>query len=160
VFGRLFTMRRALNLVLVLPLLFAACGPSPEQQTADREEIETLLEEYLPVLGRAYAERNALLIEDWAAPKEVARVHQRIEELTNAGSVLEPVFQQVTVEDTQIWNNSNAFVTTVETWDVERFRAGTQQSMGRQMGQTNRVKYQLKRGDGGGWRVLYRTIQE
>ncbi len=157
-FGRLHEMRYAVVLACLLPVL--ACARSPEQQAADRGEIEELLAEYLPVLARAYSEQNALLIEKWAAPKEVARVNQLIEELASRGSVLRPVFHQVTVEDAQIWNNSNAFVTTVESWDVERFATGTDRSLGREAGQTNRVKYQLKREDGGSWRVLYRTIQE
>lgn len=141
-------------------LLAAACGPSAvEREAADREEIQALLEDYLPELGRAYTEQDADLIAPWVAPKEIARVNQRIEELYGIGSVLEPVFHRVAVEDLQVWNNSNAFVTTVETWDVLRYATGTMELIGEDVDQTQRVRYQMKR-ENGAWKVLYRTIEE
>ena len=143
-----------------LLLLAGACGPSAvEQEAADREQIEALLEQYLPELGRAYAERNANLIGPWVAPKEVARVHQRVEELYGLGSILEPEFHRVAVEDLQVWNNSNSFVTTVETWSVRRYASGTMELIGEDVDQTQRVRYQMKR-EGDDWKILYRTIEE
>jgi len=148
------------GLALVLCLAAGACGPSKvEQDAADRERIQALLEEYLPELGRAYAERNANLIAPWVAPKEVARVNQRIEELYAMGSILEPQYHRVTVEELQVWNNSNSFVTTVETWDVRRYASGSMEPIGEDLGQTQRVRYQMKR-EGDAWKVLYRTIEE
>ena len=143
-----------------LLLLATACGPSAvEKEAADRDEIQALLEEYLPELGRAYSERNANLIGAWVAPKEVARVNQRVEELYAMGSILEPELHRVAVEELQVWNNSNSFVTTVETWDVRRYASGTMELIGEDIEQTQRVRYQMKR-EGDGWKVLYRTIEE
>jgi hypothetical protein len=154
-------MKLQLQLVLLAITVvgLSACGSSAERQAVDRAQIEAMLTEYLPALGQAYAMQNANLIAEHAAPKEVARVHQRILELGEIGSILEPVFHRVTVEEAQIWNNSNAFVTTVETWDVKRFALGTRQSLGEELEKTNRVKYQLKREQDGSWLVLYRTIE-
>lgn len=145
---------------LVVVLLVASCGPSAgEKEAADRAQIEGLLGEYLPELGRAYAERNANLIGPWVAPKEVARVNQRVEELYAMGSILEPEFHRVTVEELQVWNNSNSFVTTVENWSVRRYASGTMELIGEDLDQTQRVRYQMKR-EGDAWKILYRTIEE
>lgn len=150
--------RIPLLLVALVLGLAAACGPSSaERRAADRDEIEALLAEYLPELGRAYAERNAELIAPWVAPKEVARVDQRIRELYGLGSVLEPEFHRAAVEDVQVWNNSNGYVITVETWDVRRYATGSMELIGENLGETQRVRYQMKR-EGDGWKVLYRTI--
>ena len=145
-------------LVALTVLALAACGPSAEREAVDREEIEALLEQYLPKLGEAYAEQDAEVIAPWVAPKEVARVHQRITELDAGGSLLVPEFHRATVEDVQVWNHSNAFVTTVETWDVRRYATGTMQLLGEDADKTERVRYQMKR-EGGEWKVLYRTIE-
>ena len=149
-----------IGLAIALVVLLAACGPSAvEKEAADRDQIAALLEDYLPELGRAYADRNANLIAPWVAPKEGARVNQRIEELYAMGSVLEPEFQRVAVEEMQVWNNSNSFVTTVETWSVRRYATGTMELIGEDIDQTQRVRYQMKR-EGDDWKVLYRTIEE
>ena len=151
--------RRIRALVIGIALVTGACSPSAEQMAADRDKIQVLLEEYLPMLGRAYSERNAVLITPWVAPKEVARVNTRIEELYAMGSILEPVLHRVAVEDAQVWNNSNSFVTTLETWDVRRYASGSMELIGEDLEQTHRVRYQMKR-EGDTWKVLYRTIEE
>lgn len=137
----------------------SGCTRPEVQEAADKEEIQEFLEVYLPALGRAYAEENAYLVEEFVAPKEIARVGKRIEELGARGQVYVPTVRTITIESVNVWNNSNAFVATLEVWDVERRAAGTGMVIDETLEQPNRVQYQMKR-DEDGWRVLYRTIQE
>lgn len=118
-----------------------------------------MLAEYLPVLAEAYRDRAPLRLRDWVAEKEIARVHKRIEELAEQGRQLEPVFHTVTVEDVRVWGHANAYVTTVEVWDIRSVALGTGAVVQQIDGQSNRVRYQMKR-DKGRWRVLFRTIAE
>jgi hypothetical protein len=148
-----------LLLTAILPTLWTACSP-PGAQEIDKGEVQTLLEEYLPKLGDAYAEANARLIEPWAVPKEVARIKQRIQDLEDLGQVYEPVFKSVEVVSVSPWNYSNAFVTTIEIWDVSSYTIGdSHQLVNQALGQKSRVKYQLKRQDDG-WAVLYRELDQ
>lgn len=144
-------------LVLALATVLLSCEPSAEDEANARGEIQTVLEEFLPVLGQAYAERDALKIRPWVAEKEIARVGKRIEELTGLGQVFVPTFRQLTIEDVRSWNSSNAFVSTVEVWDLHSTPVGSDVVLSEVLGQVNRVKYQMKR-DPDGWRILYRTI--
>jgi hypothetical protein len=150
-------------LATILTLLTVACSlgcsPGDGGEAAARQEIEQMLGEYLPVLAEAYAESDPLRLAPWVAEKEIARVHKRIEELADQGSTLEPTFHSVTVEDVRVWGNANAIVTTVEVWDLVSRAAGTGMVIQEVQGQTNRVRYQLKKGEGR-WRVLFRTIAE
>lgn len=139
--------------------LTSGCTPPEVQEAVDKEEIRAFLDAYLPALGEAYAQRNAYLIEDFVAPKEIARVGKRIDELTSRGQVYVPTVRTITIESVNLWNNSNAFVSTLEVWDVERRALGSDMAIDQTLEQPNRVKYQMKR-DETGWRVLYRTIQE
>ncbi len=147
----------ALGVVVIGGL--GGCRSATETAAADRAEIQAMLEEFLPVLGRAYAERDALAVTPWVAEKEIARIGKRIEELSDTGQVFVPTFRQLTIEDVNSWNSSNAFVTTVEVWDLRSEALGSGQVLTEVAGQVNRVKYQLKY-DGGRWRILYRTITE
>jgi hypothetical protein len=124
----------------------------------DRDEIQAALETYLPLLGEVYATGDLSLLEGLAAEKEIARVHKRIEDLSFQGRRLVPTFRSLTVEDSNVWNYSNCYVTTLEIWDLEIRATGADQVLSTQLEQPNRVKYQLKRDDGR-WRVLFRTIQ-
>ena len=136
-----------------------ACSSGDGGEAAARQEIELMLNDYLPVLAEAYAEEDPLRLSEWAADKEVSRVHRLIEELADKGSVLQPTFQSVTVEDVRVWGNANAFVTTVEVWDLKSVALGSGMTVQEVNGQVNRVRYQLKKGQGR-WRVLFRTIAE
>ena len=118
-----------------------------------------MLSEYLPILADAYREDDPLRLSEWVAEKEVARVHKRIEELADQGSSLQPTFRSVTVEDVRIWGNANAFVTTLEVWDLKSVAIGTGMVVQEIDSQVNRVRYQMKK-DQGRWRVLFRTIAE
>lgn len=157
---RLASTAVAALLVCAASLALALGCTAPEvQEAADKEELRSFLEEYLPALGSAYAEQNAYLIEEFVAPKEIARVGKRIEELAARGQVYAPTVRTVTIESVNVWNNSNAFVSTLEIWDVERRAIGSGMVIDQTLEQPNRVQYQMKRDDGA-WRVLYRTIQE
>ncbi len=141
-------------------LLAAGCGQGPgEDPVADRGDIEQMLREYLPKLGQAYATRNPSLLADGAVPKEMARIELRIDELTAQGRVYEPEFRQVTVEDVSVWNYANAFVTTLEVWDVRSYTLGNHVLLQESLGQRSRVKYQLKRKEGS-WVILYRELAQ
>lgn len=144
---------------LALALAGFACGPSPSDQQADREQIRATLESYLPLLAEAYATGNLEPLEPWAAEKEISRIRKRIEDMAVQGRTLVPRFGQLTVEEVDVWNYSNAVVTTFETWDLAVYATGSQQVLSEALAQPNRVKYQLKR-DQDRWRVLFRTIQE
>ena len=65
----------------------------------------------------------------------------------------------MTIEDVRIWNYSNAYVTTLEVWDLVVYATGSDQVLASEYEQPNRVKYQLKR-EGDSWRILFREIQE
>lgn len=151
-------MRYGLSLVLML-LVAAACGPSAERQELNRDEIKADLEVYLPLLGEAYATGKLEPLRGWAVEKEVARVRKRLDDLASQGRRLVPTFRQITVEDVHIWSYSNAFVTTFEVWDLQILAVGTENLLTEELGQRNRVKYQLER-EKDHWRVLFRTIQE
>ena len=149
----------AIRLLPAMLVLLVACSSGESGESSARQEIEQMLGEYLPVLAEAYSEDDPLRLSEWVAEKEVARVHKRIEELAAQGSMLKPTFQSVTVEDVKIWGNANAFVTTVEVWDLRSVAVGSDQLIQEVEGQVNRVRYQLKK-DQGRWRVLFRTIAE
>ncbi len=145
--------------VLLAAVLAAGCGEFGSDPQVDRQEIETVLGQYLPKLGQAYGSRDTSILEGLAVPKEMARIELRTEELAATGRVYEPEFKEVTVEDVSVWNYSNAFVTTLEVWDVRSFTLGTHLSVNESLGQRNRVKYQMKR-KGDGWVILYRELDQ
>ena len=137
----------------------AGCSEPGSDPQMNRQEIETVLREYLPKLGRAYAERDTSILAGFAVPKEMARIDLCTEELAETGRVYEPEFKEVTVEDISVWNYSNAFVTTLEVWDVRSYTLGTHLLVHESVGQRNRVKYQMKRKEGS-WVILYRELDQ
>lgn len=145
-------------LIGLVPILLAGCSP-PGAEEIDRDEVQTLLESYLPKLGEAYAQADPAIIEPFAVPKEVARIQARIDELEAQGQVYEPVFKSLDVVSVSPWNYSNAFVTTLEVWDVSAYTVGSHRLVNQVLDQKSRVKYQLKRQDDG-WVVLYRELEE
>ena len=151
--------RLLLIALLLASLLAAGCGEPGGDPQVNRAEIEAVLRDYLPKLGQAYAQRDTSILEGLAVPKEMARISLRTEELAETGRVYEPEFKEVTVEDVSVWNYSNAFVTTLEVWDVRSFTLGTHLQVNESLGQRNRVKYQLKRKEGS-WVILYRELDQ
>lgn len=150
----------------IVPLVLATClglscgdESSDSRQAVDRQEIQAALEVYLPLLGEAYATGDLAPLAPYAAEKEISTIRKRIEDLAVQGRTLEATFRSLTIEDFNVWNYSNAFVTTFEVWDLVVYATGTDQVLAEEIEQPSRVKYQLKR-EGDGWRVLYRGIQE
>jgi hypothetical protein len=152
-------MRRGITSLILIVLVCVACGPSAEQQEVNRDEIKADLEVYLPLLGEAYATGNLEPLREWAVEKEISRVMKRLDDLTAQGRRLVPTFRQITIENVKVWNYANAFVNTVEVWDLQILATGSEQVLVEELGQRNRVQYQLKREEDR-WRVLFRTIQE
>jgi hypothetical protein len=152
--------RRALiPLLLCLATLVGACQSSAEREALDEASIASTLEEFLPVLAKAYATGEIEALRPYAAEKELARIQTLVSGLADQGRYLAPEFKSVSVEDSHLWNNSNAFVTTLEMWDVRLHALGSGELLAEEPGKSYRVKYQLKR-DGESWRVLFRGIQE
>ncbi len=151
--------RSCIAALLLLATSGAGCGEPGSDPVVNRQEIEEVLRQYLPKLGQAYAQRDTSILADFAVPKEMARIDLRTEELADAGRVYEPEFKQVTVEDVSVWNYSNAFVTTLEVWDVRSYTLGTHLLINESIGQRNRVKYQMKRKEGS-WVILYRELDQ
>ena len=149
---------RYLGLLFIVVAQLGCGGSNAEQSAETKDEIQQYLENYLPVLAEAYATGDVRPLKGLAAQKEVAYVRKYLEKLADSGRILEPKFGRVTIEDFNIWNHSNAFVTTVEIWDVKLFATGSHTLLGEDIGRSDRVKYQLKRDDGR-WRVLYRSKQ-
>ena len=146
-------------LVFSLTLALSGCGRTARQEERDASSIAAMLEEYLPLLGRVYEDGDIELLRPFAVEKELARMHALVQDLADQGRYLAPEFKNVTVEKTHIWNNSNAFVTTLEVWDVRLLLLGRDELLAEDLDKNYRVKYQLKRNDGG-WRILFRAIQE
>ena len=119
---------------------------------------QAALELYLPRLGQAYATGDLEPLEGLAAQKEIAAIAKRISDLAEQGRVIEPTFRQMTIEEVKVFNYANAYVTTVEVWDLRSLATGSRQQLAEDIGQSNRVKYQLKR-EGDRWKVLFRAKQ-
>ena len=145
-------------LLLLVALLLPACESGGEEVSeADVEAIESSLGRYLPLMAEAYSTGNIEVLRDVAAEKEIATIHKLVSEKMAEGLFLDPTLIDFTIEEVNQWNNSNAFVTTVENWDLKVVAAGSDKVLS-ERAQRNRVKYQLKKKDGG-WRVLYRSIE-
>jgi hypothetical protein len=152
-------MPRRLALPALLLVALAACTSGAEQQRLDTESIAAALELYLPRLGEAYSTGDLSGLEGLAAQKEIAAIEKRISDLADQGRVLDPTFHELTVEEVKVFNYANAYVTTVEVWDLRSLATGSREPLAEELGQRNRVKYQLKR-EGDSWRVLFRQIQQ
>ena len=87
------------------------------------------------------------------------RVEFQRDQLAEQGKVYEPEFKELVVEHVRQWKHSNAFVTTVEVWDVRSYALGSRVLLSDVTNQRNRVKYQLKLKDHG-WVILYRELDQ
>lgn len=147
----------SLPLTTVSLLLGAACQSAEVREREERAAIEAMLREYLPKLARAYETLDAEVLRPQAVNREVVTVQSRIDELGLRGRQLRPELQSVTVEELQLVRELNAHVVTHEVWDLRVFALGTDARLSQELGQVNRVRYQLAKEDGR-WRVLYREI--
>lgn len=144
---------------LCLIALLPACKASETVTEEDRAEIRATLEGYLPAMAEAYASGNIEVMRGVAAEKEMAIVFKKVKDLMEQENrVVEPTLQGFEIEDITLWNYANAFVTTIETWDIKVLASGSDFVTSQVEGQRSRVKYQLKRRDDG-WIVLYRVIE-
>ena len=142
---------------LGLALLVLACGGGEEQAAADRQQIQSTLEEYLPKLAEAYASGSVQGLRGLAAEKEVAMVDKWIRDMAAEGREIRAMFGGLTIEDITTWGHANAYVTTVELWTVETWTTSGQRLGGGE--RRDRVKYQMKR-EGDVWQILYRNRQD
>lgn len=158
--GRGLARLLPLALLLGVALAVASCGePSAEEAAADQEEVRAFLAEYLPKMSEAYRTGDTEPLEPYTTLKERETIEKRVRDLARQGSVLSPELVSLEVEDVVTWSAVNAFVTTVEVWDLRVLAAGSDSVIRETEGQSNRVKYQLKREDGR-WRVFGRQLQE
>lgn len=148
----------SLTLIAVALLLVAACQDDEAQVEEERAAIESMLRTYLPKLARAYATLDAEVLRPQAVNREVASVQTRIDDLGRQGRQVRPELRSVTVEELDIERGLNAYVTTHEVWDLRVFALGTDARLSEELGQVNRVRYQLRKEDGR-WQVLFREIQ-
>jgi hypothetical protein len=142
---------------VLLALAGAACSP-PGGGPADREAFQKLLEAYLPRLAQAYATGDVDPLREFAGEREVATVEKRLQEIAGQGRTLEPELRSLAVEEVEIWRHSNAYVTTLEEWDLRLYAGDPRTLLTETRAQRNRVKYQLER-EGETWIVLYRQIE-
>ena len=139
--------------------LLTACSDPNVVNPDDEASIEELLGRYLPKLSEAYATGDVEVLRDVAAEKELAGLVKRISDLQNEESrTVVPSLRSFDIEQVTIWNHSNAFVTTLEVWDLTVMASGTDHVLSEVEGQRNRVKYQLKRREDT-WQVLHRAIE-
>ncbi|MEE2775422.1 MAG: hypothetical protein VYE73_01465 [Acidobacteriota bacterium] len=120
--------------------------------------VKEILELHTEATVPPLRERIASALTGHAAEKEIAGMEKRIGDLLVESRVIRPTVKSVQVEDVQIWNYANAFVTTLEVWDLRVYAAGTDQVLSEALDQTNRVKYQMKRERQDKWLVLFREL--
>lgn len=146
-----------LLLLTLLSLPFASCGPSQEELTAERQEVEETLQQYAELLSRAYAYSDASVLEPVATPREIASVENNIARMADQGRRFAADLQELTIEELNLFQANNAYVRTFEVWDIRVMATGAEREISRQDGQRSRVRYHVKRDDvDEPWRVVYR----
>ncbi len=152
-------MRALITTFCIAVTVFAgACGDSAEKDAIDRGQIQATLEAYLPRLAEAYESRSGEPLRGYAAEKEIAMIDKVMSELAAGGREIHATFLGVTIEDITTFGYANAYVTTVELWNVEVYSLGGQSKLSSEE-RRDRVKYQLMR-EGDQWLVLYRQRQD
>ncbi|MEM7052355.1 MAG: IMS domain-containing protein [Acidobacteriota bacterium] len=141
----------------LLVILLAGCADEAQRNEDVRPEVETLINAYLPALGQFYETGDTSLVEGLAAEKEVFTVEQRIRKLAEAGRRVRATPKQVSIERIDVYQYSNAYVTTFELWDLEVIAIGSERQISQVIDQPNQVRYQLKRSDGR-WKILFREL--
>lgn len=135
-----------------------ACGPSEQVQEEALTEIEELLEAYLPRLTEVYTTGDLTALEGLAAPREINRVETFIRERAQEGQVVDPELERFEIEDVNLYQHSNAFVTTREIWNLRLRAAGSDRLISEELGKSYRYRYQIHRDDGDGWTILAREV--
>ena len=157
------TPRSALLALFALALVAAGCGgggvfgPDPE---VVKVEVEAAIRGYLPKLSEAYRDSTVDGLRDLATERELIRVKQQIDELYDQGRYYIPELQELTIESFKTWRSVNAVAATVEVWDVRSYAFDAERTLLSEVtGQSNRVKYQLKKKDDR-WMIMYRELVE
>ena len=125
----------------------------------DDGHVKAVLAKYADLGASPLRERIAKILGGHAAEKEIAGMEKRISDLLGESRVIRPSVKSVRVDDIQIWNYANAFVTTLEVWDLRVYASGTDTLLSEALDQHNRVKYQLKRTGRDAWLVLFRELE-
>lgn len=147
-------------LVLAGLLAATACGPSPEEMEANREDVEALLQEYARQLSQAYAFSDPSALEEVATPREVANVENNIARLAEQGRRIAAHQKEMVIEDLNVFQPGQAFVRTFEVWDIRVTALGAEEVISRDPDQQSRVRYRLKTDDEGEWKVVGRERLE
>lgn len=157
----MLTPRRSTVFALVAAPLLAsllACGPSEATQQQARAEVQELLDAYLPALAEYYRTGDASHVEGLAAPRERDRVDALILERAREGMVIDATLKRFEIESFDLYQHSNALLTTREVWDLRIRAAGSDRVIQEELGKADRYRYQVTRGDDGGWIVLSREV--
>jgi hypothetical protein len=152
--------RSAAVALAAAPLLAAliACGPSEQVQQEARADVEELLAAYLPALSEYYRSGDSEHVEGLAAPRERDRVEWLIRDRAQEGMVIDATLQRFEIDRFDLYQHSNALLTTREVWDLRVRAAGSDRVIQDEPGKSDRYRYQVKRGDDGRWIVLSREV--
>ncbi len=157
--GRFVVGRVVLVALLVVSLSACGGGNNPDPDPLERERIEAVLASYLDGMAAAYASGDTSQLEGIAAPKEIAILQKKIGDLmAQENRYIEATLEDFVIEKILISNYSNAYVTTLETWDFRVLASGSDVVTSEVDDQRQRVKYQMGR-TGDSWQVLYRLIE-
>ena len=151
--------RSAAVALAAAPLLAAliACGPSEQVQQEARADVEELLAAYLPALSEYYRSGDSEHVEGLAAPRERDRVEWLIRDRAQEGMVIDATLQRFEIDRFDLYQHSNALLSTREVWDLRIRAAGSDRIIQEELGKTDGYRYQVKRGDDG-WMVLSREV--
>lgn len=133
----------------------AACRPSPEQVAVGEEEIRGTIDRYTTLLSQAYAFADASLLDPVASQREVAAVHANVQQLASQGQRIATDLKEMQIEEIGMSDVNNAYVQTFEVWEIRVMDLGSERVISIDRNQRNRVRYQLKKGEGR-WEVLWR----
>ena len=149
--------RRSTALALAAAALLA-CGPSEATQEEARAAVQELLEAYLPALAEYYRTGDDAHVDGLAAPRERDRVESLIRDRAHEGMVIDATLQRFEIDRFDLYQHSNALLSTREVWDLRIRAAGSDRIIQEELGKTDLYRYQVKRDDDGGWIVLSREV--
>jgi hypothetical protein len=131
--------------LLVSPFLWSCGAPSEKELSEARKEIRATLMEYLPKMAEAYRTGDVTPLEGYTTQKERAILKKHIADLEKQGLTMDTKLLNLTIEDLNLVNYADAYVTTVEDWHVTTYAVGTDRVVGEDPRQNSRVRYQLQR---------------
>jgi predicted lipid-binding transport protein (Tim44 family) len=135
-----------------------ACSPSEEASGDAQAEVEQLLAEYLPRLPEAYRTGDLDPLEGLASPREMDRIESLILDRAKEGQIVDPELKSFEIVQFDLYQHSNAYLTTREVWDLRLRAAGSDRLINEELAKPDRYRYQVRRHDGDGWRILSREV--